>query len=62
MGDEGGSAGAAASDPMATGPNGPVMGTGTPFQVTVGGLRLPPPKVFDGTEEADFDNFAYKLR
>ena len=61
MGDEGRLAGAAASDPMAAGPNGPMIDTGIPSQITVGGLRFPPPKVFDGTKEADFENFAYKL-
>jgi hypothetical protein len=62
MGDEGGMAGAAAPDSMATGPNGPTIDTGIPSQITVGGLRFPLPKVFDASKEADFENFAYKLR
>ena len=58
MGDEGGSAGATGSDPMATGPTGlaSTMETGIPSQITVGGLRFPPPKVFDGTKESDFED------
>jgi len=55
---------ATSSASAAAAPNGGDGGlaSGLGAQTTVGGLRFLPPKVFDGTKDSDFENFAFKLR